>query len=83
MEWNIISAYFKQSGVHALLGLSAYLLLLTGQLSLAQVGFFRNRVLRCGDAHGHRWMAHRTSAYGRSHRSWLFCISGRVSGSKG
>ena len=27
-------------GVHALLGLSAYLLLLTGQLSLAQVGFF-------------------------------------------
>ena len=27
-------------GVHTLLGLSAYLLLLTGQLSLAQVGFF-------------------------------------------
>jgi len=27
-------------GIHALLGLSAYLLLLTGQLSLAQVGFF-------------------------------------------
>ncbi len=27
-------------GIHTLLGLSAYLLLLTGQLSLAQVGFF-------------------------------------------
>ena len=27
-------------GFHTLLGLSAYLLLLTGQLSLAQVGFF-------------------------------------------
>ena len=27
-------------GVHTLLGLSAYLLLLTGQLSLAQAGFF-------------------------------------------
>ena len=27
-------------GFHTLLGLSAYLLLLTGQLSMAQVGFF-------------------------------------------
>ena len=27
-------------GIHALLGWSAYILLLTGQLSLAQVGFF-------------------------------------------
>ncbi len=31
---------FQTIGVHTLLGLSAYLLLLTGQLSLAQVGFF-------------------------------------------
>ncbi|MCP4766094.1 MAG: branched-chain amino acid ABC transporter permease, partial [Gammaproteobacteria bacterium] len=27
-------------GIHTLLGLSAYILLLTGQLSLAQAGFF-------------------------------------------
>lgn len=27
-------------GIHTLLGLSAYILMLTGQLSLAQVGFF-------------------------------------------
>ncbi len=27
-------------GIHTLLGLSAYVLMLTGQLSLAQAGFF-------------------------------------------
>ena len=31
---------FQNIGFHTLLGLSAYLLLLTGQLSMAQVGFF-------------------------------------------
>ena len=31
---------FQTIGVHTLLGLSAYVLLLTGQLSLGQVGFF-------------------------------------------
>ena len=38
MEYSL--GVLQTIGVHALLGLSAYLLLLTGQLSLAQVGFF-------------------------------------------
>ena len=31
---------FQTIGVHTLLGLSAYILLLTGQVSMAQIGFF-------------------------------------------
>ena len=38
MEYYL--SVLQNIGFHTLLGLSAYILLLTGQLSLAQVGFF-------------------------------------------
>ena len=41
-------------GVHTLLGLSAYIVLLTGQVSLAQAGFFAIGAYVAGDAHGAR-----------------------------
>ena len=44
-------------GVHTLLGLSAYCVLLTGQVSLAQAGFFAIGAYVAGNAHGPRTMA--------------------------
>ena len=39
-QWISISASLQIIGVHTLLGLSAYCVLLTGQVTLAQAGFF-------------------------------------------
>ena len=44
-------------GVHTLLGLSAYCVLLTGQVSLAQAGFFAIGAYVAGDADGARRLA--------------------------
>ena len=66
-------------GVHTLLGLSAYVLMLTGQLSLGQAGFFAIGGLLRGHSHRHLRAAHSSrAARGRAHRG-LFRLPRRLS----
>ena len=74
---------FQTIGVHTLLGLSAYVLLLTGQLSLGQVRVLRNRGLCLRHTNGIIFLAYLCSTRSRRARGRIFCLLDWVPGTSG
>ena len=70
-------------GIHTLLGLSAYLLILTGQVSMAQAGFFRYRRLHCRNSHRNFRVEHSDCDWRCNAGFWWGSVPGRISGAAG